>query len=134
MLQNHYLPSDRVFCSLQVPDLAAQCADALISTCNVVEVDISLNNPADLVVKTEKIREVEGFITSRKIDTALSFGKSDNTNIVKIWDMLTETKVGELGGQNHTDVIRSISLSEDGSTLVSVGKDGIINKWKCGNK
>ena len=83
MLQNYYLPSDRVFCSLQVPDLAAQCANALISTWNLIEEDISLNNPTDLVVKETKIREVEGFVTSRKINTALSFGRSDDRYIVQ---------------------------------------------------
>ena len=42
LLQNHYLPSDRVFCSVKVPDLVAQCADALISTWNKIEDEIVL--------------------------------------------------------------------------------------------
>jgi len=52
-----------------------------------------------------------------------------NTNMIKVWDMLTEQKVGEMGHPHHTDVIRSISLSEDGQTLISAGKDGVVNKW-----
>jgi guanine nucleotide-binding protein G(I)/G(S)/G(T) subunit beta-1 len=99
----------------------------------------------DATIKIWDLRAIGkvGKLTDKGYESVqcMSFSKSGrllfaayNTNIVKIWDMLTETKVGELGGQNHTDVIRSISLSEDGSTLVSVGKDGIINKWKCGNK
>lgn len=52
-----------------------------------------------------------------------------NTNMIKVWDMLTEQKVGEMGKEHHTDVIRSICLSEDGMTLLSAGKDGLINKW-----
>lgn len=30
---------------------------------------------------------------------------------------------------SHKEVIKSISLSNDGSTLVSAGKDGIISLW-----
>lgn len=52
-----------------------------------------------------------------------------NTNMIKVWDMLTEQKVGEMGKEHHMDVIRSICLSEDGTTLLSAGKDGLINKW-----
>ena len=84
MLQNHYLPSDRVFCSIQVPGLAAQCASALVSSWNIVEEDISLNLLSDLdIKKTTQIRGIEGFITSRKINTALSFGTSDSRYIVQ---------------------------------------------------
>jgi len=86
LLQNHYLPSDRVFCSVKVPDLAAQCANALISTWNKVEEDISLNlleTDIKEIIKTTKIRDVEGFITSRKINTALSLGTSDDRYIVQ---------------------------------------------------
>jgi guanine nucleotide-binding protein G(I)/G(S)/G(T) subunit beta-1 len=56
-----------------------------------------------------------------------------NTNKIKIWDMLTEQKVGEMG-EPHKDVIRSISLSEDGQTLISAGKDGVVNKWQYESK
>jgi hypothetical protein len=90
LLQNHYLPSDRVFCSVKVPDLTAQCANALISTWNRIEDDISLNvlqtdikNPTPIISVHSKIREVEGFITSRKINTALSLGTLDDRYIVQ---------------------------------------------------
>ena len=136
LLQNHYLPSDRVFCSVKVPDLAAQCANALISTWipfstpdgrqsgnspipfstpygrqsgntpipfstpdgrqsgnspTRIEDDIVLLNTnreegdikgSTISVKS-KIREVQGFITSRKINTALSLGSSDDRYIVQ---------------------------------------------------
>ena len=87
LLQNHYLPSDRVFCSVKVPDLAAQCANALISTWNTIEDEILLNtfgvkdNPT--VSVKSKIREVQGFITSRKINTAITLGSSDDRYIVQ---------------------------------------------------
>ena len=86
LLQNHYLPSDRVFCSVKVPDLVAQCADALISTWNKIEDEIVLLNGDDVkeprILVQSKIREVEGFITSRKINTSLSLG-SDARYIVQ---------------------------------------------------
>jgi len=70
LLQNNYLPSDRVFCSIQLPALAAQCSDALISTWSKIETDIVLQNEIEL---TTKILDTEGFITSRKIITAITF-------------------------------------------------------------
>ena len=91
LLQNHYLPSDRVFCSVKIPDLAAQCANALISTWNTIEDDIVLLNTnreegdikgSTISVKS-KIREVQGFITSRKINTAIYLGSSDDRYIVQ---------------------------------------------------
>ena len=49
-----------------------------------------------------------------------------NTNSIKIWDLLTEKKLGEIQSDNEHNVMRSISLSEDGTTLLSAGKDGSI--------
>ena len=49
-----------------------------------------------------------------------------NTNSIKIWDLLTEKKLGEILSDNEHNVMRSISLSEDGTTLLSAGKDGRI--------
>jgi hypothetical protein len=68
LLQNHYLPSDRVFCSIQLPDLAAQCSDAIVSTyhLHLFESDV-----------------VEGFVTSRKINTAISIGMDNERYIVQ---------------------------------------------------
>jgi hypothetical protein len=89
LLQNHYLPSDRVFCSVKVPDLAAQCADAVISMYLQMEEDIVLLNREEdekenpVVAIKSKIREVEGFITSRRINTAVSLGSSDARIIVQ---------------------------------------------------
>jgi hypothetical protein len=77
LLQNHYLPSDRVFCSVQLPDVAAQCADALISTWNLVETVFGEDEPR------QEIRQYEGFVTSRRIQTSLSFGESNDRYIVQ---------------------------------------------------
>ena len=77
LLQNNYLPSDRVFCSVQLPDVAAQCADALISTWNSIETVFGEDEPR------QEIRRYEGFITSRRIHTFLSFGESHYIYIVK---------------------------------------------------
>jgi WD40 repeat protein len=52
-----------------------------------------------------------------------------NTNKIKIWDTLLETSVGEISSENSGNVMRSISLSEDGTILLSAGKDGRIQKW-----
>ena len=67
MMQNHYLPSDRVFCSIQVPDLAAQCSNALISMYDQIQENIEFDK--ELIV--QKTRIMEGFITSRKINVAI---------------------------------------------------------------
>lgn len=67
---------------------------------------------------------------------SLQFSKSGrllfaayNTNKIKIWDTLLETSVGEISSENSGNVMRSISLSEDGTILLSAGKDGRIQKW-----
>jgi guanine nucleotide-binding protein G(I)/G(S)/G(T) subunit beta-1 len=71
--------------------------------------------------------------------TSMEFSKSGrflfsshNAMKVKCWDVLTETKVCEFGGEagQHTDIVKSVSLSADGSTLLSSGKDGRIHKWQ----
>ena len=53
---------------------------------------------------------------------------SYNNNNIKVWDVLRERKLTQLKGQ-HKEAIKSISLSYDGSTLVSAGKDGLITLW-----
>lgn len=60
LLQNHYLASDRVFCSIQLPDLAAQCAPSLISTYNSVVEDIAITeiHPLD-ASSTEMVEKDE---------------------------------------------------------------------------
>jgi guanine nucleotide-binding protein G(I)/G(S)/G(T) subunit beta-1 len=70
--------------------------------------------------------------------TSMAFSKSGrllfsshNANKIKVWDILTETKLWEFGGDpDHTDVIKAVNMSEDGSTLLSSGKDGFIHKWQ----
>jgi WD40 repeat protein len=53
---------------------------------------------------------------------------SYNNNKIKIWDVLTEKKIGQETGM-HKEAIKTLSFSYDGSTLVSAGKDGIITLW-----
>ena len=49
-------------------------------------------------------------------------------NKIKAWDTLYEIKVSQMSG-SHKDAIKSLSMSFDGSTLVSAGKDGMITLW-----
>jgi hypothetical protein len=78
LLQNNYLPSDRVFCSVQLPDLAAQCSDAAVSMYNQVVESVDTHLENHLITK-----QIQGFVTSRRIQTSLSFGKSDDRYIVQ---------------------------------------------------
>jgi len=50
---------------------------------------------------------------------------------MKVWDVLKERKVFQLKGA-HKDAIRSVSLSYEGATLVSAGKDGVLTIWGQG--
>jgi U3 small nucleolar RNA-associated protein 13 len=54
---------------------------------------------------------------------------SYNNNSIKVWDVLTEKKLSQMKGQ-HKEAIRSISLSYDGATLISAGKDGVLTIWQ----
>lgn len=91
LLQNNYLPSDRVFCSIQVPELAAQCSGATISTWNLIENDIvktadiplPLSGKTPDVIVKSKIRAIEGFIASRKINTSVSVGSGESRYVVQ---------------------------------------------------
>jgi len=80
LLQNHYLPSDRVFCSIQLPDLAAQCSDSLISTYNQVEYGVS--GSSQEMEKTTNIRAIHGFATSRRIQIALALDNQKSVAVV----------------------------------------------------
>ncbi len=53
---------------------------------------------------------------------------SYNNNRIKVWDIVNEKRVSQLTGQ-HKGVIGGISLSLDGTTLVSACKDGIVHLW-----
>jgi hypothetical protein len=43
--------------------------------------------------------------------------------------LLTATKISEFASNIHGDVLKSISLAENGYSLISTGKDGLIAKW-----
>jgi hypothetical protein len=83
LLQNSYLPSDRVFCSLQLPDLAAQCANALVSTYNEIETEIYFPEGEEGIASQKtSIRRFEGVITSRPANVSISFGSGTDRYIV----------------------------------------------------
>jgi WD40 repeat protein len=46
--------------------------------------------------------------------------------------VLKEQNVGTFGHTGHEDYISSLSLSEDGTTVLSAGKDGMISAWQIG--
>ena len=66
---------------------------------------------------------------------SLAFSKSGRllfasyNNSIKIWDLLSESKVGSFGDNVHNEVIKSISMNEDGSQLLAAGKCGQISQW-----
>jgi guanine nucleotide-binding protein G(I)/G(S)/G(T) subunit beta-1 len=81
--------------------------------------------------KMGKYKEESGFESVQSLAFSSSgrlLFSSYNNNKIKIWDILTEKKAGQLVG-THKDVVKSISLSLDGTTLASGGKDGIITTW-----
>lgn len=86
LLQSHYLASDRVFCSIQLPDLAAQCASSMISTYNSVAEDVVIREIGPIDGSSgeivERIQVVEGFIASRTVHISVSVGKADKRYIV----------------------------------------------------
>lgn len=82
LLQNSYLPSDRVFYSIQLPDLAAQCAGSLVSVYNQLEEDIQLNEDASAFESKSRVRKIEGAVTSRPINVSISLGAGDARYIV----------------------------------------------------
>ena len=55
-----------------------------------------------------------------------------NSNVIKVWDILQEKRVGGRVSGASTNVIKSISLSMDGRTLLSASKDGRIEKLVSG--
>lgn len=74
LLQNHYFPSDRVFCSIQLVDLEAQNRSSILSTFNRVEEQIETSG--NKIEKTTSASRIEGFITSRPVN--ISVAKNDN--------------------------------------------------------
>lgn len=77
LLQNHYLPSDRVFCSVKLPDLAAQCANSLISTYEQLSDDLSVDASSGEFVHTTSRLKIEGFVSSRPANVSVSIGSGD---------------------------------------------------------
>jgi len=76
LLQNHYFPSDRVFFSVQLPDLAAQCGNALVSLYNLVQEEVErTRTDANIIQSVSKIRKIEGLVTSRPLQLSVSINK-----------------------------------------------------------
>lgn len=59
----------------------------------------------------------------------LLFSCSSASNRIVIWDILAQDKAGEMGPELFQDGVKSISLSRDGTTLVSGGKGGTVALW-----
>lgn len=101
LLQSHYLASDRVFCSIQLADLEAQCSGSVVSTYNtllVATTAVAEQPPLDsassssemeddgiverMGVRNPPIQIIEGFISSRSVNISVSVGKADKRYIV----------------------------------------------------
>ena len=52
-----------------------------------------------------------------------------NNMKVWVWDLMTGKRNTEFGANFHEDVLKSISLSDNGYSLITAGKDGLIAKW-----
>ena len=50
---------------------------------------------------------------------------------IKIWDLISKTCVATL--QAHFSAVTSLSISEDGWTLLSAGRDGVVVVWNLKN-
>ena len=50
---------------------------------------------------------------------------------IKIWDLISKTCVATL--QAHFSAVTSLSISEDGWTLLSAGRDGVVVQWNLKN-
>ena len=48
-------------------------------------------------------------------------------NNIKIWDLATEELLSTLSG--HSNIVRSVAISNDGSTVVSGSRDGTVKIW-----
>jgi WD40 repeat protein len=82
------------------------------------------------VGKVGKLKEDSGFESVQSLAFSNSgrlVFSSYNNNKIKIWDVLNETKVNQM--ENNKEAIKTISMSLDGSTLVSGSKDGVITLW-----
>ena len=71
--------------------------------------------------------------------TALEFSKSgrilfsSDVNSIKAWDVLTTKKISKAGSDfkgEHKESIKSLSLSSDGTMLVSSSKNGVVHVWQ----
>jgi len=74
--------------------------------------------------------------------TSLAFSNSGRVlftsyknEVIRSWDIFTEREAGtKFGESSHTKDILALSLSDDGKTLISAGKDGKIFGWELNSK
>ncbi len=57
------------------------------------------------------------------------FSCAQASNRIVAWDTICEVKSGEIGSEVLTDGVKSMSLSRDGNTLASGGRQGTIAIW-----
>ena len=84
------------------------------------------------VAKVQKLKESNDFEGVQEVAFSnsgrLLFAAYKNTKL-KVWDTFTGLKAQQIDGY-HKKTLNSISLSCDGATLASVGKDGVINTFQ----
>lgn len=84
----------------------------------------------DKQVCTHTLRGHAGVISALKFhpdaDRWMLFSGSDDCH-VRVWDLLTRSCSAVLDG--HNSVVRSFSVTPDGWTLLTAGRDKIVNAW-----
>lgn len=75
LLQNNYLPSDRVFCSLQLADFEAQNRGSIVSTYNLTS--------GNTIEKTIRVSRIEGFSTSRSINLSVALNSNERVVVLE---------------------------------------------------
>ena len=84
----------------------------------------------DKQICTHTLRGHSGIISALRFhpdaDRWTLFTGSDDCQ-VRVWDLLTRSCAAVLDG--HSSVVRGLAVSEDGWTLLSAGRDKVVNAW-----
>ncbi|KAI9907480.1 hypothetical protein PsorP6_003609 [Peronosclerospora sorghi] len=79
---------------------------------------------------THNFRGHSGIVTLVKFhpDAArLSLVSASDDRTVRIWDLYTQKQVACI--QDHMSLVTSVAFSEDGYTMLSAGRDKVVNFW-----